>query len=224
MCTNYNRIKALGPFHDAFSQLKLPLLKPEPHQQPNLPAQPSIRPTDDAVIFRPYEAGVEMVWARWGLIPFFHRGDPKSWKANTVNARSDRVKESATFKSAFARRRCLVAFDSIFEWNGPKGSKQRWEITPTNGSIFIAGLWDRYTFEGDPIESFAMMTTASAPPISPDIHDRSPIFLTNDQVPRWLDTGADVDDILNAPNHPHFRIEKAPSLAEAAALEAAELL
>lgn len=46
---------------------------------------------------------------RWGLIPSWHRGDPKEFTYNMSNARSDTLLDKRSFKSPLEKgNRCVV--------------------------------------------------------------------------------------------------------------------
>ena len=46
---------------------------------------------------------------RWGLIPSWHRGDPKEFTYNMSNARSDALLDKRSFKSPLEKgNRCVV--------------------------------------------------------------------------------------------------------------------
>lgn len=61
-----------------------------------------------------------------GLIPWFRKKTVKEWKPLTTNAGSETIETTASFKSAFTRRRCLIAVSSFYEWTGEKGKKTKW--------------------------------------------------------------------------------------------------
>ena len=118
MCTDYRRTQSYAQYVEAFSDTAFPLIFPEPQQAPNLMLQDEIRPTDPAPVFRRREHGVEMMTMRWGLVPRFHKGPLKGWRAMTVNARAESVATAPAFRDAFARRHCLVPADGWVEWKG----------------------------------------------------------------------------------------------------------
>src|SRR5690606_31039466 len=58
--------------------------------------------------------------AAWGLVPSWAK-DP-SVGSRMFNARSETVAEKPSFRSAFAKRRCLVPANGYYEWTtGPDG-------------------------------------------------------------------------------------------------------
>jgi putative SOS response-associated peptidase YedK len=52
---------------------------------------------------------------RWGLLPFFHKGSLKAWKAATFNAKAETARTLVSFREPFKRRRCLIAADGWVE-------------------------------------------------------------------------------------------------------------
>jgi putative SOS response-associated peptidase YedK len=62
---------------------------------------------------------VELLTAKWGLIPFWVRDLEKaeSIRNMTANARSETVFTQASFRAAIRKRRCLVPSTSFFEYH-----------------------------------------------------------------------------------------------------------
>lgn len=206
MCTNYRRTKGYDEILREFSETSVPLRFPERHQAPNLQPQEEVRPTVPAVVFRRRDDGVEMVQMRWGLIPFFHKGPVKAWKASTFNARAETVKTAPSFREAFKRRRCLIAAEGWVEWKGEGKPKPKFYVEPRGGEpICFAGLWDRCrTQDAGEIESFTMVT--QPPGALSDLHDRAPVVLRQESWARWLDLEADIDALLTAEPADLYRI------------------
>jgi putative SOS response-associated peptidase YedK/DNA-directed RNA polymerase subunit RPC12/RpoP len=159
------------------------------------------RPTNTLPVFRPTDVmdpstGLQLANKRWWLVPFFHRGETKAWKAMCTNARAETVATSRTFKGAFERRRCLVPADAYYEWTGEPGSKQRWRFERPDGDWWsFAGLWDRAETTEGMLESFAIVTTEAGPDAK-DVHNRQPVILEKGDFGRWLDLSADVADLM----------------------------
>src|SRR3546814_20899542 len=103
---------------DEFTHIRLPVRFGPGAAAPNLAPQNEVRPTDQAVVFRRFDDGVELVRMRWGLVPFFHKKPVREWKAATFNAKAETVKTLASFREPFRRRRCLLAPDGWVEWTG----------------------------------------------------------------------------------------------------------
>jgi putative SOS response-associated peptidase YedK len=136
----------------------------------------------------------------WGLVPFW-ADDPKIGN-RLINARAETVATKPAFRSAFARRRCLVAADGFYEWQpGPSG-KQPYRIRKRDESPFcFAGLWESWEKGGQAIESCTILTAAANAAIAP-IHDRMPVILEPATYDVWLspETGAEhLKQLLNDP-------------------------
>ncbi|XP_064616446.1 abasic site processing protein HMCES-like [Liolophura sinensis] len=66
---------------------------------------------------------------QWGLVPSWHKGDPKSVMYNMNNCRSDGMLQKKSFKGPLEKgRRCVVLADGFFEWKRDKSEKQPYYI------------------------------------------------------------------------------------------------
>jgi putative SOS response-associated peptidase YedK len=186
MCNRYGIRAPLHSMAEELSQLKIPLVFPPRERWPNFPVREDIRPTNIAPVLRPVDGGVELVELRWGLIPWFHKKTVKEWKALTTNCRSETVGTTATFKGAYARRRCLVPATHFFEWTGEKGAKTKWRFNVKGREWFcFPGLWDRAETPEGPVESFTLLTCAPGPDAEP-YHNRQPVILKPATWAQWL--------------------------------------
>ena len=210
MCGRYRNMQTWTELHAAHSQFL------EPPKQPALNLEPreQVKPTQNAPIVTLGEGGNVEVWnARWWLIPWFHKGTIKDWKATTFNARAETVASSRAYRDSFAKRRCLVAADGWYEWMGPRddGSqrKQPWLFTQTEGApIMLAGIWDSCeTADEGRVPSFTIVTRPAGTPLN-GYHDRAPVVLMGRDWRRWLDISADVSDLLGPESAEHFTISK----------------
>ncbi len=146
----------------------------------------NIAPTQEAPVIRAGPGGTrEVAMLRWGLVPFW----AKDLKVGTkmINARSEGVETKPSFRAAVKERRCVVPATGFFEWQGEPGHKQPFAITLPGQSLFaFAGLWERWKpVEGDPVETFTIVTTDANEAIA-RIHDRMPVILPMDAIDTWL--------------------------------------
>jgi putative SOS response-associated peptidase YedK len=201
MCNAFRLKTPISLIRDDLNALGLPLMFPGDATPNDWPEIEMTRPTNVLPTLRPVDHavpgnGMEIVSKRWWLVPFFHRGETKAWKAMCTNARAETVATSRTFKGAFERRRCLVPADAYYEWTGEKGAKTRWRFERADGDWWsFAGLWDRAETAEGVLESFAIVTTGAGED-SRHIHDRQPVILEKSDMARWLDLSADVGAIL----------------------------
>jgi putative SOS response-associated peptidase YedK len=145
----------------------------------------NIAPTQQVLVVRLAEQGRELVLMRWGLIPSW-AGDLKIG-ASLINARAETAAEKPAFRSAMKRRRCLIPADGFYEWRKAGKTKQPIYIRRADDQPFaFAGLWERWSKQGEPIESCTILTTAANDLLRP-LHDRMPVILSPNDYGVWLD-------------------------------------
>jgi putative SOS response-associated peptidase YedK len=208
MCNAYNLKTRLAAIGEAVRRdLGAPLIFPPgvTADTSNLAVPESVYPRRDGLILRPvdpadYHRGLEPAVAHWGLVPFFHRGPLKAWKATTNNARSETMATSPAFREAYRRRRCVIPATSFTEWTGPKGAKTAHAISRADGGmLFLAGLWDRCVTDDGPAESYTMpMIDAVAGDDVAPYHNRQPVILNAHRAALWLDLNVNPAPVLSA--------------------------
>jgi putative SOS response-associated peptidase YedK len=147
----------------------------------------NIAPTQPVAVVRqnPNKPIRELSLLRWGLIPSWAT-DP-SIGFRTINARSETVTTTASFREPFRSQRCLIPADGFYEWQRNGKSKQPYCFEVGEGELFaFAGLWDRWTDpRGEVIETCTILTTTPNAQLS-DIHDRMPVILSPADYSEWL--------------------------------------
>jgi putative SOS response-associated peptidase YedK len=131
-------------------------------------------------------------WLRWGLVPSWAK-DARG-AARTINARSESLGSKPAFRSAFARRRCLLPADGFYEWQRlADGTRQPWLFRRADGApLAMAGLWEVWRdpsvaeHEGELLRTCAVVTTGANTLMAP-IHDRMPVLLEARDWAAWLD-------------------------------------
>lgn len=127
--------------------------------------------------------------ARWGLVP--------SWASDVaigskmINARSESAAGKPAFRSALAKRRCLVPATGFYEWHRPGGGSRRGQpyfIHPAGDAALVAfaGLFEVWRRGDEPLTTFTILTTGSAAGLE-FLHDRSPVVVAPGEWSRWLD-------------------------------------
>jgi putative SOS response-associated peptidase YedK len=160
----------------------------------------NIAPTQTIAAVRRLDAASPrtLCWLHWGLIPSWAKDGKLA--ASMINARSETAAEKPAFRSAFARRRCLVLCDGFFEWKKVGREKQPHYYRMRDESPFaLAGLWESWRgpagAEGPPLESATILTT-TANELCRELHDRMPVILEKCDYDRWLDPATTKDDLL----------------------------
>lgn len=150
----------------------------------------SIPPTSTAPIVREYvdDDGAierELEPAQWGLRPHWMT-DPK--KRGFHNARLETVAEKPSFRSAFTRHRAVVPMDGYYEWVDTDTGKQPYFIHGA-GLLSAAGLYEASKDETGQWHVTYTVITRTARDASGEVHDRMPVFLTDDTWADWISPG-----------------------------------
>jgi putative SOS response-associated peptidase YedK len=137
----------------------------------------------------------------WGLVPGWAK-EP-SIGNRMINARAETAAEKPSFRSAFARRRCLIPADGFYEWAAGSTPKQPYLISRRDDGLFaFAGLWEDWEGEdGAVVRSCTILTTAANATLS-TIHARMPVILDPADYAVWLspaERDADARTALLAP-------------------------
>ncbi|MAL59051.1 MAG: hypothetical protein CMC14_03295 [Flavobacteriaceae bacterium] len=145
-----------------------------------------IIPTHDPTVIIP---------AMWGLVPEWASGDPLAFlkKYNTLNAKSETVFESNTYKDSIEEHRCLIVVDGFFEPHHENGvSMPYFCYQPTDkyqdgSDLFaFAGIYSQL----EENQYSCSILTVPANPFFAEIHNRKkrmPLVLDEHYFEDWLD-------------------------------------
>lgn len=196
MCGRYAAAKDTATLVEEFQVEAVVEAAPEPNY--------NVAPTNQVafIVDRPIDEGPiqrQLRTARWGLVPSWAK-DP-SIGARMINARWEMAASKPAFRSAFARRRCLIPADGYFEWYAPRGDggpgkprKQPYFIHRDDGlDLALAGLYEfwRPGPDQDWLVTVSVLTTASIGPLAA-IHDRMPVVVDPSGYRAWLDPASPV--------------------------------
>ncbi|WP_370174350.1 SOS response-associated peptidase [Leeuwenhoekiella palythoae] len=156
-----------------------------------------IIPQDDA----------KRIWpADWKLIPDFHKGAPTDFKYNTLNARSEDIFTSNTYKKSAESGRCLILADGFFEPHtyvkpGTKTEKkQPYYITlPEQKLFFFAGLFNKLDEELYTVTILTLDANATMAQIH-NAKKRMPLILDEQFTDSWIDPTLNekqIKDLIN---------------------------
>ena len=158
----------------------------------------NVAPTQQVPILRARNGEPEYALVRWGLIPFFARGEPP--KFSTINARIETFETAASYRGPWRRgQRCLQLASGFYEWHiDAYGRKAPYFISLADQELFgFAALWDRSTTgQGVAIES-CVHITMPANALMADIHNtghnphRMPAIVRAEDRDVWLNGTAD---------------------------------
>jgi putative SOS response-associated peptidase YedK len=177
MCARYTLTKSGEEVAEAFGLDEAPELEPRYNVAPSQPVLAVVKPDVDGPR--------RHAFLRWGL-----KSAPED--KPLINARAETAATRGAFREAFARRRCLVPADGFYEWQGPKGAKNRqpFHLRLQDGGLFgLAGLFEP-GLEGAP-GTLTLLTTAPNELVE-TIHDRMPVIVPSADYARWLDPKAEL--------------------------------
>jgi putative SOS response-associated peptidase YedK len=152
-------------------------------------------PTTDVMVVRDDGTTRRLDAFRWGLVPSWAK-DMKIG-SRMINARAETVATKPAFRSALAKRRCIIPADGFYEWTTQPGTKKKqpYYIHRPDGEPYaFAGLWEVWKgpkggaqegTEADPLRSCTIITTSANEPMS-ELHDRMPVMLPRSAWAQWL--------------------------------------
>lgn len=152
----------------------------------------NVAPGQDALVVGEDRRGRRMGMLRWGLVPAWAPEPGKPF----VNARSESVGRTRSFREAFLRRRCLVPADGFYEWRRDDRGKTPFLFRPGAGGILaFAAVWERWQGAGQPArDGFAILTVAAGDDVAP-VHDRMPVLVAPSRFALWLDRESAPEDL-----------------------------
>jgi len=126
----------------------------------------------------------ELAMLKWGLVPSWV--DDPTIGNRMINARAETIAKKPSFRDAFKQRRCLVVADGFYEWKKEGSGKQPHYIRLKEDKPFgFAGLWERWSKDGEEIESCTIITCEPNEMMNP-IHNRMPVILDREDYDQWL--------------------------------------
>lgn len=161
----------------------------------------NVKPTQDALTI---DKGGNAALARWWLIPSWHKGGLKDWKATTFNARIEDAASKPSFRGPWKYGRCLMPVGGYYEWTGEKGRKQpHFIFSAGNEEILwlaaLASVWqDMLT---------CTIVTRAANEAVDAVHHRMPVILNSDERDAWL-AGSDDKEIGAGAQLQHFPVRR----------------
>ena len=138
----------------------------------------------------------ELRVVRWGLVPSWAKYPAIG--SRLINARVETVDSKPSFRSAFAKRRCLLPADGFYEWmkvqDQGKARKQPYYIHRADGGVLaFAGLYELWRDRSVPEDHpqawlwTSVIITTSAPDEAGRIHERMPMVIDPARWGDWLD-------------------------------------
>ncbi len=131
--------------------------------------------------------------------------DPKIG-SRLFNARGETVAEKPSFRSAFAKRPCVIPVDGFYEWDHRPGRNRQPHFfrRVDEEPLLFAGLYEFW--RDDTVANAGLLATCTIITTTPsedmELHDRMPVVLSPDDVETWLNVvehGPDERQLLLRP-------------------------
>ncbi len=132
---------------------------------------------------------------QWGLVPRHISNAKSAYEISnkTLNARSETIFETPSFKEAIICRRCIVMVDGFFEHHHKAGKTFPFFISKKNEEpMYLAGIYETTHIEGQRLDSFSIITT-KANSLMGKIHNnpqmaegRMPVILDKEDFDQWF--------------------------------------
>ncbi|MFC5273029.1 SOS response-associated peptidase [Brachybacterium sacelli] len=125
--------------------------------------------------------------ARWGLHPSW----AKDKGPRPINARLETIATNGMFRGPFSSGRAVVPMTGYYEWVAADDGKDPYFIHhPNGGLLHAAGLTAaRKAEDGESWDITFTIVTREARDAGGEVHDRMPVFLTDDALEEWLAPG-----------------------------------
>lgn len=151
----------------------------------------NIAPSQDVPTV-PFSGSRDVVWMKWGLVPFWAKDPSIGYKM--INARAETVAEKPSYRNSFRNKRCLILADGFYEWRKNGKFSIPFYFQLEGGEPFaFAGLWDDWENKGvsslpglPGLTTCTLITTDANEDVKP-VHPRMPVILTKDTMWDWLD-------------------------------------
>lgn len=108
------------------------------------------------------------------------------------NARSESVQDKLMFKYDFENRRCIIPAAGFYEWKKTGKEKEKYSFFAKGKPLLLAGIYHR-----DPEKDRFTILTRQAEGCMEGIHDRMPVILAQEDIEKWLFSGADAVRLLD---------------------------
>ncbi len=153
-----------------------------------LPPCWNVAPGREALVlrFNPGNGKRSLDPLRWGLVP--HGSPDGRVDPRLATVRAETVDRLPAFRSAFAKRRCLVPAEGFYLWRRVSARKVPHYAQLKHGDPFVfAGLWEGWQdpVTGEWSRTFAIVTCPANERIE-RIHPRMPVILPPKYHAAWL--------------------------------------
>ena len=178
MCGRFSQAKDLEELYDEFTFIDEPF---DGILQPRY----NIAPSQLSPVIINENGSNKLKMFKWGLVPSWSKDTKMGYRM--INASAETISEKPSIKKQIISQRCLVIADGFYEWQKQdKNAKIPHRFIMKDRKLFtMAGLWDVWKKDSDPLYTFTIITTSDNELMKP-IHDRMPVILPKENREIWL--------------------------------------
>ena len=187
MCGRFTHMYTWKDLHRLYSLTTVPATELAPDF--------NVAPTRQVPIVRTKDGQREGTLVRWGLVPFFAKGEPP--KYSTINATIEKIEAGPSWRGPWKRgQRCILPASGFYEWHvNEDATKTPYYITIVDQPVFgFAGLWDASKTDAGQVVESATIITMPPNKLMAEIHNakqRMPAILAAANVGAWLEGSSD---------------------------------
>ncbi|QIN29241.1 SOS response-associated peptidase [Brevibacterium luteolum] len=128
----------------------------------------------------------ELIRMSWGLRPSW----AKEKGPRPINARLETAASKPLFRASFSKMRAVIPMSGYYEWIPEDGKKQPYYLHREDHTILhAAGLYAARKDKDEQWQLSCAIITTDAKDAAGEVHDRMPVFLSEELASDWLHPG-----------------------------------
>lgn len=124
----------------------------------------------------------------WGFVPAGAKDTNSIFRYKTFAAKSEKILETHTYRTAVRTQRCLIPANGFYEWKNTTGGKKPFYISPRAGGLFaMAGIYSEWTDPEGTTHGICAVITIDSETDNDMIPSRLPVIVDRADEAAWLD-------------------------------------
>lgn len=142
----------------------------------------NLSPGQRLLILRKTDGRLECAQVLWNLTP----GWLTDLSRAPFSAKAEFLHDKSMFREPLVQRRCLIPVEGYYLWRQQGRRKQPWYLRREQGSLALAGLWERYALDDGTCWDSCALITAPATGLPAQLAERMPVALNQAEQAIWL--------------------------------------
>lgn len=124
----------------------------------------------------------------WGFVPVGAKDTNSIFRYKTFAARSEKILDTHTYRTALRTQRCLIPANGFYEWKQTATGKRPFYIRPTAPGLFgLAGIYSTWIDPDGTSHGICAIITIDSDTESDLIPSRLPVIVEQSDEASWLD-------------------------------------